>query len=399
MSVVRKGPRVTAIRILTYSFLVVTAVIVIFPFLVAFTNSFKRAEDLVRYPPSLVPRGPETRVDPESGELQPLYSLPDEDGTWALVENGVSLLVLANPDDPSETATVEAGDVERLDDQTVTIDGAEKPLYVFDDDGVEQVWFRDRTTIGARFQSVDDPAEERVGLVNDATRQEQFAPRPANYADVWSQKNLERALTNTVFVTMLVVAGQVVTSILGGYAFSRLRFKGRSVVFLMYLGSVMIPFVVLIIPLYQLMVQLGWVDNLVALIIPFIFTAYGTFLMRQFFLGIPEEIEEAALLDGASRWTILWRVFVPLAKPAIATLATFGFLYAWNSFVWPLVIINSGNQDNLVLSLALSTLGGRGADSPSLVFAGVMLAMAPPVLVFLLAQRYFVENQASSGIK
>jgi multiple sugar transport system permease protein len=315
-----------------------------------------------------------------------------------VLENGVSLLVLANPGDPTETVTVITDEVTKTD-ETVVVDGEEKPLYVFERDGEELTWFRDRTTIGARFQSVDDPSQERFGLVLDARPVERFEPRPANYSDVWGQKNLKRALTNTVFVTLLVVVGQVVTSILGGYTFARLRFRGRNVVFLMYLGSVMIPFVVLIIPLYQLMVQLGWVDNMVALIIPFIFTAYGTFLIRQFFIGIPEEIEEAALLDGASRWTILWRIFVPLAKPAIATLATFGFLYAWNSFVWPLVIINSGNQDNLVLSLALSTLGGRGADSPSLVFAGVMIAMAPPILVFLLAQRYFVENQASSGIK
>jgi multiple sugar transport system permease protein len=147
------------------------------------------------------------------------------------------------------------------------------------------------------------------------------------------------------------------------------------------------------------MLQVGWLDNLAALIIPFTFTAYGTFLMRQFFVAIPKEIEEAALLDNASRSTILWKIMVPLARPAIATLATFGFLYAWNSFFWPLVIINSGNPDGRVLSLALSTLGGRGATEINLVFAGAVIAMTPPILVFLFAQRYFVENSASSGLK
>jgi multiple sugar transport system permease protein len=186
---------------------------------------------------------------------------------------------------------------------------------------------------------------------------------------------------------------------MGGYAFARMRFRGRDALFLGYLGSVMIPFVVLIIPLYQLMVQLGWVDNLVALVVPFIFTAYGTFLMRQFFIGIPPEIEEAALLDGASRWRILWRIFVPLARPAIATLATFAFLYAWNSFVWPLVIINSGSQDNFVLSIALQQLGGRSQSDINLVFAGIVIAMLPPVTVYLLAQRQYVENAAGSGLK
>ena len=172
-------------------------------------------------------------------------------------------------------------------------------------------------------------------------------------------KDLGRSLTNTVLVTIMVVTGQILTSILGGYAFARIDFKGRDTLFLLYLGSVMVPFVVLIIPLFQLMLQVGWLDNLAALIIPFTFTAYGTFLMRQFFVAIPKEIEEAALLDNASRSTILWKIMVPLARPAIATLATFGFLYAWNSFFWPLVIINSGNPDGRVLSLALSTLGGR----------------------------------------
>jgi multiple sugar transport system permease protein len=198
---------------------------------------------------------------------------------------------------------------------------------------------------------------------------------------------------------MAVVVGQIITSILGGYAFARIDFKGRDQLFLLYLGSVMIPFVVLIIPLFQLMLQLGWTDNLVALIVPFMFTAYGTFLMRQFFVTIPKELEEAAILDGASRWTILWKVFVPLSIPAIATLTTFSFLYAWNSFVWPLIVIDSGNQENSVLALTLATLGGRAADNPNLVLAGVMIAMIPPITVFLLAQRYFVENVASSGIK
>jgi alpha-1,4-digalacturonate transport system permease protein len=121
--------------------------------------------------------------------------------------------------------------------------------------------------------------------------------------------------------------------------------------------------------------------------------------MRQFFVAIPKEIEEAALLDGASRSRILWKVMVPLARPAIATLATFGFLYAWNSFFWPLVIINSGNPDSSVLTLALARLGGRSSTDTNLVFAGTVVAMTPPILVFLFAQRYFVENSASSGLK
>ncbi|NWF80446.1 MAG: carbohydrate ABC transporter permease [Chloroflexi bacterium] len=202
-----------------------------------------------------------------------------------------------------------------------------------------------------------------------------------------------------MLVTILVVLGQVTTSVLGGYAFARLNFPGRDSLFLVYLGTIMIPFVVLIIPMYQLMVIIGWVDRIAALTLPWIFTAYGTFLMRQFFISIPRDLEEAALMDGASRLRILWQVFVPLAGPAIATQATFTFLYAWNSFVWPLVVINTGNYSNQVLTLSLMVLQGRAADSPNLVMAGTTIAVALPLLIFVLAQRYFVEGIATTGIK
>ena len=168
---------------------------------------------------------------------------------------------------------------------------------------------------------------------------------------------------------------------------------------MIYLGTLMIPFAVLIMPLYQLMVMIGWVDNLAALVMPWIFTAYGTFLMRQFFITIPKEIEEAALIDGASRFQILWRIFLPAATPALATLGTFTFLYAWNSFFWPLVVINTGNTQNHVLTLALNVLRGRASDSPNLILAGAAIAILPPLIVFILGQRFFVESVTSSGVK
>lgn len=121
--------------------------------------------------------------------------------------------------------------------------------------------------------------------------------------------------------------------------------------------------------------------------------------MRQAFLAIPNEIEEAAILDGASRFQILRRIFLPASTPAIAALATFTFLYAWNSFFWPLVVINSGNESNRVLTLALNVLGGRAADSPNLVLAGAAIAVLPPVLIYILGQRFFVESATSTGLK
>ena len=186
---------------------------------------------------------------------------------------------------------------------------------------------------------------------------------------------------------------------LGGYAFARLRFPGRDSLFVFYLGTIMIPFVVLVTPMYQLMVYIGWVDKMTSLIIPWIFSAYGTFLMRQFFLSIPKEIEEAAIIDGASRLQILLRIFLPASTPALATLTTFSFLYAWNSFFWPLVVINTGNTDNHVLTLSLNVLRGRASDSPNLILAGAAIAILPPMIIYIFGQRFFVENAASSGVK
>lgn len=399
MSVRRKGPRATAVRVATYALLVTVAIIVLFPFVVAVSTSLKRNTDIFTYPPSLIPRTETTITDDERGlDNATVYAFPGREGQFALVDDDVPVAEFRRLDDPAAIiARPPADGVET--DRTTVIDGDEETIYLLSIDGEDVEVYRARLTVGGLFAPIDGEGESFVELVNVATPERTFGPRFENFSEVVTEKNLGRSLTNTVLVTLAVVIGQIVTSILGGYAFARIDFKGRDKLFLLYLGSVMIPFVVLIIPLFQLMLQLGWTDNLVALIVPFVFTAYGTFLMRQFFLGIPKEIEEAALIDGASRSTILWKVMVPLARPAIATLATFGFLYAWNSFFWPLVIINSGNPDNGLLTLTLATLGGRSSTDTNLVFAGAVLAMTPPILVFLFAQRYFVENSASSGLK
>lgn len=404
MSVRRKGPRAVAVRVLTYALLVAVALVVIFPFVVALSTSMKRPDDIFAYPPSLVPQQP-VSVAANSlgldGEPLPVYTFAGRSGQYALVKTDVPMAEFSLlADGRVVTLAADAG-TKTEETVQVEVDGVveDEVVYLVDVDGEQVEAYRSRLTVGGLFQSVADPSDTVLSLVNTPTPAREFGPRLENYSEVVTEKQLGRSLTNTLLVTMAVVGGQILTSILGGYAFARIQFKGRSTLFLMYLGTVMIPFVVLIIPLFQLMLQLDWRDNLVALIVPFVFSAYGTFLMRQFFIGIPKEIEEAALIDGASRSTILWKVMVPLARPAIATLATFGFLYAWNSFFWPLVIINSGNPESRVLSPALSTLGGRSSTDTNLVFAGAIIAMAPPILVFLFAQRYFVENSASSGMK
>ena len=217
-----------------------------------------------------------------------------------------------------------------------------------------------------------------------------------NYLEVISIVPLGTQLLNTVIVTGGVVLGWVITSVLAGYAFARLEFPGRDTLFFLYLGTLMVPFAVIIVPMFKIMVAFSWVNRLTALIIPWIFTAYGTFLLRQFFMGIPKDLEEAAMIDGASRWGILFRVVLPLARPAMATLATFGFLYAWNSFLWPLIIISDPSRK--VVSQGLIDLQALYAVRVDLIMAGSVLAVLPTLAIFLLAQRYFIEGVATTGL-
>lgn len=218
-----------------------------------------------------------------------------------------------------------------------------------------------------------------------------------NYLTVLKTVKMGKYMINTLIVTICVTLGQIITSLLGGYSFARIRFPGREIIFRVYLGTVMIPFTVIMIPMYQMMVSFHWVDSLKSLIIPWLFTANGTFLMRQFFKGLPKELEEAAFLDGANRFTILTKVFLPLAGPVIATQFTISFLYAWNSFIWPLVAIQS--KDNYVVTLGLADIQGGYHASPPIVLAGAVLVIIPTVLAFLFAQKYFVEGIATTGMK
>jgi alpha-1,4-digalacturonate transport system permease protein len=373
-------------------------VLMVFPFAVVAFGSLKDVSDVTRYPPRLLPYT-QDRVELD-GEERPLYRIEGEERV--LVEQ-IQVGVFASPDDPDATVRVPTSDAERrggfLDTETVEVDGEEYDLYDVVVDGEEREMIQLGTTTEGIFARPDDPDDTTRATSRTAETVDSFSVRTENYGQVLELQNLDRSLTNTMLVTLLVVGGTVLTSILGGYAFARIEFPGRDAIFLVYIGSIMVPFVILIIPLYQLMVALGWINSLAALVFPFVFNAYGTFLMRQFFVSIPKDLEEAAVIDGASRWTILWRIFVPLSMPAIATLATFMFLYAWNSFIWPFIVIGGGNLDNHVLTVSLQQLGGRAADSPNLIMAGVMIAIAVPVTVFVLAQRYFVENVASSGIK
>jgi multiple sugar transport system permease protein len=388
-----------------YIILTIFALVMLFPFFFMFFTSFKEPKDTFRSPPRMLPREPISTMVEGYEEPLPLYNIDynGQESEFALVESGIRIGVYADPEQPDATYELPVSEVKPTgsftNQETILFEGEEVPLFDVEVDGVIVPMVQLSQTALGRFIDPADPSAEVLQNVRLSEPVETLTARPENYEEVIELQNMDRSLTNTILVTVLVVSGTLATSVLGGYAFARLRFPGRDKLFVLYLGLIMIPFVVLVTPMYQLMVAIGWVDRTVSLVVPWIFSAYGTFLMRQFFITIPKEVEEAALIDGASRLQILWRIFVPASTPALATLATFTFLYAWNSFFWPLVVINTGNVSNHVLTLSLNVLRGRASDSPNLILAGAAIAILPPLLIFIVAQRYFVESATSSAVK
>ncbi|MDX2140668.1 MAG: carbohydrate ABC transporter permease [Chloroflexota bacterium] len=393
-------------RIAVYIALTFIAYIMLFPFLYMVFTSLKTATDVFRSPPRLLPYSPVTAE--YNGQQLPLFVLTEDGVTRQVVDSGDSVRfgfftteALINQENARESEIVVQVPIDEATEtgREVTVGADSYEVFTVPTaDGPQELLLAYRGGL-ARFVDPNDPTFEAYGNPRTTEQVERLDFQWNNYASVLQLRNLDRSLINTALVTFLVTFGQVATSLLGGYAFSRMRFRGRDAVFLVYLGTIMIPFVVLIIPLYQLMVIIGWQDHLVALILPWIFTAYGTFLMRQFFITIPKELEEAAQLDGLSRFGILWRVFVPLSGPAIATQAIITFLYAWNSFIWPLVIISEGNTPNHVVTLTLNQLRNAAQSEPNLMLTGAAVAILPPLVLFILAQRYFVEGIANTGLK
>jgi multiple sugar transport system permease protein len=230
----------------------------------------------------------------------------------------------------------------------------------------------------------------------------QLIPDPvlwSNYLDVFQTFPFTRFIANTTFITVTVTLGQIVTCSMAAYAFARMKFWARDGIFLLYLGTMMIPFQVTLIPTYVLMVELGWIDSYRALIIPGILGGvYGTFLIRQFFLTIPQELEDAAVIDGASPWWIYRTIMIPLSKPVLATYAVFTFMGVWNDFLWPLLMINSLDKMTLTLGITFMAQQRYSTDWPHLM-AGTCLSLVPILLLLALLQRYFVQGITLTGLK
>ena len=218
-----------------------------------------------------------------------------------------------------------------------------------------------------------------------------------NYPDAWNAAPFGRFFANSMIVTLSAVAGNLVFCSLAGYAFARMRFFGRDVLFVALLATLMVPFQVTMIPTFLIVQKMGLVNSLPALIVPNLVTPFGIFLLRQFFRTLPIELEEAARMDGCSRLGVLVRVVLPLSMPALATLAIVTFLWTWNDFLWPLIVITSTNQSTVQLGLA--QFQGAHQTNWTLLMAGNVMALAPMLLVFIIGQRWFVQSLASTGLK
>lgn len=218
-----------------------------------------------------------------------------------------------------------------------------------------------------------------------------------NYGWAWKAVPFARFYLNSLFVSLCVTAGQVMTSAMAAYAFARLQFPGRDKIFFGYLATMMVPGAVTMIPVFILLRFLGWIDSYKAVILPGIFTAYGTFLLRQFFLTLPKELEDAAKIDGCSYFGIFWRIILPLSKPALATLTTFTFMGSWLNFMWPLIVLNT--HEKFTLPVGLSYFQSLHHTDWSLLMAGSLMMILPILIVFILNQRYFVEGIKLTGIK
>ena len=220
------------------------------------------------------------------------------------------------------------------------------------------------------------------------------------YAQVADVISLGQSFLNSAIIAVITTAAILLTSLMAGYAFAKYTFKGREALFALLIAAMFLPPIVTLIPLYRLTGYLGLNANLFGVIVPNLANAFGIFLMRQYIKGVPDDMIDAARVDGASEMRILFKVVAPSVMPAIAALALFAFVYHWNSYLWPLTVLQGrAEQYPIVISLSRLLSYNRGAMNTGLVMAGATLAVLPPVVLFIFLQRFFVDSIVSSGVK
>jgi putative chitobiose transport system permease protein len=222
-------------------------------------------------------------------------------------------------------------------------------------------------------------------------------PTLENFITVWQSYPFADYLFNSTIVAILTVTLNVLFCTLAAYPLARLNFRGRDFIFALVVSTIMIPFQIVMIPLYILTVQLGLRNTLLGMILPSLASAFGIFLMRQAFQGVPKELEEAARMDGCSELGIWWHVMIPAVRPAIATLAIFVFIGSWSDFLWPLIVLD--NEQYYTLPLGVATLAGAFSLDWRLIAAGSVISIAPILLVFVFLQRYIISTDVATGVK
>ncbi len=218
-----------------------------------------------------------------------------------------------------------------------------------------------------------------------------------NYVEAWTHAPFGRYLLNSTIISVTETLGVLVTSALAGYAFARMRFFGREALFILFLGTLMVPGEVQLVPNYITISRLGWLDTYQGLIVPFLASVFGIFFMRQSFASIPQELQDAATVDGASHMTFLWRMVVPLSKPAFITVSLLTFLASWNAVTWPLIVTNTPEMRPIMVGLL--SFSGEWGTQPRLLMAAATFSVVPVLVLFFILQRYFIQGIARAGMK
>lgn len=222
-------------------------------------------------------------------------------------------------------------------------------------------------------------------------------PRWENFSKAWNKVPFGRYFLNTIFVSFTSLFGVLITSSLAAYAFARIKFKGKDIIFYAFISMMMVPQPVYLIPSYILMNSLGWIDTFAALIVPWVANIFTIFLLRQHFKSIPQDLFDAASIDGCSRFSMLWRIALPLSKPIIATASVFSIIGSWNSFMWPLVMTNS--EKLRVLQVGLSYFSQESSSQTTMLMAASTFSIMPLIILFFIAQKQIMASVASTGLK
>jgi multiple sugar transport system permease protein len=259
-------------------------------------------------------------------------------------------------------------------------------------------------TKGRQTSTFVDPDNVQAGEITctlawgTLDRPWKFSPTWSNYSEVWTSINFPRLVWNTFYYAIMSGIGTVISCTLVAYGFARFRFPGRDFLFVVLISTIFLPGFVTVIPTYTFFQSIGWVGTWLPLIVPAFFAnAYNVFLLRQYFLTLPRELDEAAMMDGAGPFRVLWSVILPQSYPALMAVIVFHIVYSWNDYFGPLIYLSTA-RENWPISIALSTFNGIYGSKPQLIQAGSLMALLAPLLLFRFAQRFFIQGSVSTGV-